>query len=86
MFPLSQELLCRMVFMHVNKRDSLKQINTALHVLFNFIIFCQKRGRCKGTIPLSSVKAVEFVDDTTFDNNKYCNCFQVGTSEKFVSI
>lgn len=42
-------------------------------------ISCQKRGRCKGTIPLSSVKAVEFVDDTAFDNNKYCNCFQVST-------
>ncbi|XP_078369187.1 tyrosine-protein kinase TXK-like [Oculina patagonica] len=39
---------------------------------------CEKRGRCKGTIPLSSVKAVEFVDETAFDNNKkYGNCFQV---------
>ncbi|XP_022796125.1 tyrosine-protein kinase BTK-like [Stylophora pistillata] len=38
----------------------------------------EKRGRCKGSIPLSSVKAVEFVDDTAFDQNrKFCYCFQV---------
>lgn len=36
----------------------------------------EKRGKRKGSIPLSSVKAVEFVEDTAFDHvKKYC--FQV---------
>ena len=58
--------------------------------LFNFpylvhVVFFQKRGRCKGSIPLSSVKAVEFVDDTAFDQNKkFCFCFQVCTPFFFV--
>lgn len=57
--------------------------------LFNFpylvhVVFFQKRGRCKGSIPLSSVKAVEFVDDTAFDQNKkFCFCFQVCTPFSF---
>lgn len=36
----------------------------------------EKRGKRKGSIPLSSVKAVEFVDDTAFDQDKKY-CFQV---------
>lgn len=37
---------------------------------------CEKRGKCKGSISLSSVKAVEFVDNTAFNQDKR-NCFQV---------
>lgn len=36
----------------------------------------EKRGKCRGSIALSSVKAVECVDDTVFDQDKR-NCFQV---------
>jgi len=75
MLLLSKELLYHMVFRHLSKKESVKNYNKTSCS----DISCQKRGRCKGTIPLSSVKAVEFVDDTAFDNNKYCYCFQVGT-------
>ena len=42
------------------------------------LFFQQKRGKRKGLIPLSSVKAVEFVDNTAFDHDKKY-CFQVRT-------
>ncbi|CAH3164458.1 unnamed protein product, partial [Porites evermanni] len=37
----------------------------------------QKRGKRKGSIPLSSVKAVEFVEDTAFDHEVKKYCLQV---------
>ena len=43
------------------------------------IFFEQKRGKRKGSIPLSSVKAVEFVEDTAFDHEVKKYCFQVSS-------
>ena len=51
--------------------------------MFLMYYFLQKRGKRKGSIPLSSVKAVEFVDNDAFEQVKQ-HCFQV--SRFFLSI
>ena len=56
----------------------------AIFVFKSFFIL-QKRGKCKGSISLSSVKAVEFVDNTAFNQDKR-NCFQVSTVYKIIVI
>lgn len=52
-------------------------------MFYCLLCFQQKRGKRKGSIPLSSVKAVEFVDNDAFEQVKQ-HCFQV--SRFFFSI
>ncbi|PFX22144.1 Tyrosine-protein kinase Tec [Stylophora pistillata] len=62
----------------MNQLNGLLPVGLLAQLVERCTSIAEKRGRCKGSIPLSSVKAVEFVDDTAFDQNrKFCYCFQV---------
>lgn len=56
--------------------------NDILMKLLILLVVFQKRGRLKGEIELSSVKAVECVKNETFDRS---NCFQVLIAKNLIA-